>query len=50
MMAALVIAGGVTVLIIYQLTDLTSFYIAVVAVILSPIFLLIAYLISKRRE
>jgi hypothetical protein len=49
-MAGLVLAGGITILVLRPVTDLTSLYIAVAAVILSPVFLLVAYLINKRRE
>ncbi len=48
MIAALIVAGGITLLVLYPVTDTTSFYIAVAGVILSPIFLFAAYLINKR--
>jgi hypothetical protein len=44
----LILAGGVTILALRPFTDMTSYYIAVAAVILSPIFLLAAYLINLR--
>jgi hypothetical protein len=48
-MAGLILAGGITILVLRPVTDLASFYIAVAAVILSPIFLLAAYIINRRR-
>jgi predicted small integral membrane protein len=50
MIAALIVAGGVTILVLYHRTDLTSFYIAVAAVVLSPILLFAAYVINKRQQ
>jgi hypothetical protein len=48
--AALVVAGGVTLLVLYPTTDQTSFYIVVAAMILAPIFLLAAFLLSNKRQ
>lgn len=48
MIAALIVAGGIAVLVLYPVTNSTSFYIVVAAVILSPIFLFAAYFLNKR--
>jgi hypothetical protein len=48
MLLGLILAGGVTILVVRPFTDMTSYYIAVAAVIVSPIFLLAAYLINLR--
>jgi len=45
--AALIVAGGITILFVYPTTDKTSFYIVVAAVVLSPIFAIAAYIINK---
>jgi uncharacterized membrane protein len=50
MITALIVAGVVTALVLYQRTDLTSFYIAVAALILAPIFLFAAYMVNKRQQ
>jgi hypothetical protein len=50
MITALIVAGGVTILVLYQRMDLTSFYIAVAAVVLSPILLIAAYVINRRQQ
>jgi hypothetical protein len=50
MITALIVAGAVTILVLYQRTDLTSFYIAVAALVLSPILLIAAYVINRRQQ
>jgi hypothetical protein len=45
--AALVVAGGITILVLYPVSDRTSFYIAVAAIVLSPIFVLVAFVVNK---
>jgi uncharacterized protein YacL len=48
---ALIIASGITLAIIYRIANSTSFYIAVIVMILSPIFLLAAYFVNiKQRQ
>ena len=48
--AALIVAGGVTILVLRPVTDPASLYIAAAAVILSPIFVLIAYLVNRKGQ
>lgn len=48
--AALIVAGGITILFVYPTTDKTSFYIVVAAVVLSPIFAIAAYIINKNKD
>jgi phosphate/sulfate permease len=48
--AALIVAGGITILFVYPMTDKTSFYIVVAAIFLSPIFVIAAYIISKNTK
>jgi lipopolysaccharide export LptBFGC system permease protein LptF len=47
---ALIAAGGITILFVYPTKDKISFYIAVAAVVLSPIFVIAAYIINKNTE
>jgi phosphate/sulfate permease len=48
--AALIVAGGITILFGYPTTDKTSFYIVVAAILLSPIFAIAAYIINKNTK
>lgn len=52
LIVALIVGSGITILFIYPIatTDKTSFYIAVAAIILSPIFLLAAFVINVKKE
>ena len=50
MIAALIIAGGIALLALYPMTDQTSFYIVVAAMVFSPIFILLAFLVNKRSQ
>lgn len=47
--ASLVLAGALTLLVLYSVTDPTSFYVAVAAIALSPIFVLAAFLVNKQQ-
>jgi hypothetical protein len=52
LIVALIVGGGITILLIYPIatTDKTSFYIAVAVILLSPIFLLAAFVINVKKE
>jgi hypothetical protein len=45
---ALIVAGGITLWVIYPTADRTSFYIVAAAMVLSPIFVLTAYLMNRK--
>lgn len=46
----LIVGGGITILAIYPTTDKTSFYLGVAAIVLSPIFLVAAFLVNRKRQ
>ena len=46
----LILAGIVTLLVLRSLTDATSFYIAVAAIILAPLFVFAVYMINKKSQ
>jgi hypothetical protein len=46
----LIIGGGVTLWVIYPTTDRTTFYIVAAVMILSPTFVLAAFLINKKMQ
>jgi hypothetical protein len=48
--AALIVGGGIALLVLYPRTDRTSFYIVVAAMVLSPIFVLAAFLVNKKMQ
>ena len=48
--AALIIGGGITLLLIYPTTDKISFYVAFAAVVLAPIFVLAAFFVNKQQS
>jgi VIT1/CCC1 family predicted Fe2+/Mn2+ transporter len=46
---ALIIGGAVTVVVLYSTVDVTSAFVAAVAIVLAPIFLLAAYIVNARQ-
>jgi drug/metabolite transporter (DMT)-like permease len=48
MIIALVVGGAISLVTLYSTTDTTSASIAAVAIILAPIFVLIAYLVNTK--
>jgi heme A synthase len=50
MIVALIIGGGIVILSLYPTTDKTSFYVALAAIVLSPIFLAAAFLVNKKQQ
>jgi hypothetical protein len=48
--ASLIAAGGVAVWVIYPMTDRVAFYIVVAVMVLSPVFVLAAYLVNTKMK
>jgi hypothetical protein len=49
-LAGLIIAGAIVVLVLSSSTNATSFYVAVAGMVLSPVFVLVAYVINRQRH
>jgi NADH:ubiquinone oxidoreductase subunit 3 (subunit A) len=51
LIVGLIVGGGITVLFLYPIatSDRTSFYIALAAILLAPIFLLAAFVINVKK-
>lgn len=46
---ALIIGGAVTVVVLYSTVDTASSFVAALAIVLAPIFLLVAYIVNARQ-
>jgi hypothetical protein len=46
---ALIIGGAVTVVVLYSTVDTASAFVAALAIVLAPIFLLVAYIVNARQ-
>jgi VIT1/CCC1 family predicted Fe2+/Mn2+ transporter len=46
---ALIIGGAVTVVVLYSTVDTASAFVAALAIVLAPIFLLVAYVVNARQ-
>ena len=47
--ATLIIGGGITLSVIYPTSDKISFYVVVIAIVLSPLLVVAAYFVNKQK-